>query len=36
VDYFRSARNNQPGDQPLGDDSGWGRAGDPGRLWSLE
>lgn len=34
VDYFRSSRSNQPGDQPLGDDSGWGRAGDPDTLWS--
>jgi mannonate dehydratase len=36
VDYFRSSRSNQPGDQPLGDDSGWGLAGDPDKLWSLE
>ena len=36
VDYFRSARGNQPGDQPLGDDSGWGLAGDPDKLWSFE
>lgn len=36
VDYFRSARNNATGDQPLGDDSGWGLAGDPNRLWSFE
>jgi mannonate dehydratase len=36
VDYFRSARNNKPGDQPLGDDSGWGRAGDADKLWSFE
>src|SRR5260221_7979402 len=36
VDYFRSARSNQPGDQPVGDDSGWGLAGDPGRLWTYE
>jgi len=34
VDYFRSSRSNQPGDQPLGDDSGWGLAGDPDKLWS--
>jgi len=33
VDYFRSSRSNQPGDQPLGDDSGWGLAGDPEKLW---
>jgi mannonate dehydratase len=36
VDYFRSSRSNQPGDQPLGDDSGWGLAGDPDRLWTLD
>ena len=34
VDYFRSSRSNQPGDQPVGDDSGWGLAGDPDRLWT--
>ena len=36
VDYFRSSRGNQPGDQPVGDDSGWGLAGDPDKLWSYE
>ena len=36
VDYFRSSRDNPPGDQPVGDDTGWGRAGDPGALWSAE
>jgi mannonate dehydratase len=36
VDYFRSSRSNQPGDQPVGDDTGWGLAGDPNRLWSYE
>ena len=35
VDYFRSSRN-VPGDQPCGDDSGWGLAGDPNRLWNYE
>ncbi len=35
VDYFRSSRN-QPGDQPVGDDAGWGLAGDPDRLWTYE
>lgn len=34
VDYFRSARNS-PGDQPVGDDSGWGLAGDPDQLWTV-
>ena len=36
VDYFRSSRSNQPGDQPCGDDAGWGLAGDPDKLWTLE
>jgi mannonate dehydratase len=36
VDYFRSATSNRPGDQPVGDDTGWGLAGDPDQLWSLE
>ena len=36
VDYFRSSRSNQPGDQPVGDDTGWGLAGDPHQLWGYE
>jgi mannonate dehydratase len=36
VDYFRSSRSNQPGDQPVGDDTGWGLAGDPNKLWTYE
>jgi mannonate dehydratase len=36
VDYFRSSRSNKPGDQPVGDDAGWGMAGDPDRLWTIE
>jgi mannonate dehydratase len=36
VDYFRSSRSNQPGDQPVGDDTGWGLAGDADRLWTFE
>lgn len=36
VDYFRSSRSNQPGDQPVGDDTGWGLAGDPNQIWSYE
>lgn len=35
VDYFRSSRN-LPGDQPCGDDSGWGLAGNPNHIWSYE
>ncbi len=36
VDYFRSSRSNQPGDQPAGDDSGWGLAGDADKLWTYD
>jgi mannonate dehydratase len=36
VDYFRSSRSNRPGDQPVGDDAGWGLAGDPNQLWTDE
>lgn len=36
VDYFRSSRSNQPGDQPVGDDAGWGLAGDPDKLWTYD
>jgi mannonate dehydratase len=36
VDYFRSSRSNRPGDQPVGDDSGWGLAGNPNELWTYE
>jgi len=36
VDYFRSSRSNRSGDQPVGDDSGWGLAGDPDELWTYE
>jgi mannonate dehydratase len=36
VDYFRSSRSNRPGDQPVGDDMGWGLAGDADQLWTYE
>lgn len=36
VDYFRASRSNRTGDQPVGDDAGWGLAGDPERLWSYD
>ena len=36
VDYFRSSCDNQPGDQPVGDDTGWGLAGDPDKVWTYE
>lgn len=35
VDYFRGA-SDAGHDQPVGTDRGWGRAGDPDRLWTLE
>lgn len=36
VDYFHSSRSNLPGDQPVGDDAGWGLAGHPDELWTYE
>jgi mannonate dehydratase len=36
VDYYRSSRSNRPGDQPVGDDYGWGLAGDPDKIWTYE
>ena len=36
VDYFRSSRSNLTGDQPVGDDSGWGLAGDAEKIWTFE
>jgi mannonate dehydratase len=36
VDYFRGAAPKGHDDQPTGTDRGWGLAGDPNRLWSLE
>ncbi len=36
VDYFRGGSPAARDDQPTGTDLGWGRAGDPDRLWSLE
>ncbi len=35
VDYFQAAASGSC-DQPTGTDSGWGRAGDPDRLWTVE
>jgi mannonate dehydratase len=35
VDYFQSAGPDSH-DQPTGADTGWGRAGDPNQLWTLE
>lgn len=36
VDYFKQAANNPRANQPIGDRQGWGIAGDPDRLWSVE
>ncbi|MGH8020345.1 MAG: mannonate dehydratase [Opitutaceae bacterium] len=36
VDYFRGGGHIGPDDQPLGADWGWGLAGDPDRLWTLD
>jgi mannonate dehydratase len=36
VDYFRGGAPGAPDDQPTGTDWGWGLAGDPDNLWTLE
>jgi mannonate dehydratase len=36
TDYFKGGSYNPRDNQPTGGESGWGRAGDPNRLWSLE
>jgi mannonate dehydratase len=36
VDYFKGGAHNPRDNQPTGSDAGWGRAGDPAQLWSLE
>jgi mannonate dehydratase len=36
VDYFRGGAHNPPDNQPTGTDQGWGLAGDPNQLWTLE
>jgi mannonate dehydratase len=36
VDYFNQSADNRPVDQPTGGVHGWGRAGDPNKLWSYE
>jgi mannonate dehydratase len=36
VDYFRDGSHKSRDDQPTGTDRGWGVAGDPNRLWSLD
>jgi len=36
VDYFARSAANRRDDQPIGDNSGWGYAGDPEKLWTYE
>jgi mannonate dehydratase len=36
VDYFRGGAHNPNDNQPTGTDQGWGLAGDPDRLWTVE
>jgi mannonate dehydratase len=36
VDYFKGGSHNHSDDQPTGGRQGWGYAGDPENLWSLE
>jgi len=36
VDYFHQGQDNDPDNQPTGGQSGWGRAGDPNKLWAYE
>jgi len=36
VDYFRGSKGGPNDDQPTGDDYGWGLAGDPNQLWTLD
>lgn len=36
VDYFRGGVDNPASDQPTGADAGWGLAGDPNTLWTLD
>jgi mannonate dehydratase len=36
VDYFKGGAHNPRDNQPTGTERGWGLAGDPNKLWSLE
>jgi mannonate dehydratase len=36
VDYFKGGAHNPKDNQPTGTDQGWGLAGNPNQLWSLE
>jgi mannonate dehydratase len=36
VDYFKGDAHNPKGNQPTGNNQGWGLAGDPNQLWRLQ
>src|ERR1700721_845980 len=36
VDYFKQSPGNSRTDQPIGDLHGWGYAGDPNKLWTVD
>lgn len=36
VDYFNKGRQTNNNNQPIGDDQGWGLAGDPDKLWTVK
>jgi len=36
VDYFKGGAHSSRDNQPTGTEQGWGVAGDPGKLWTLE
>ena len=36
VDYFNRGNHENKNDQPIGDDSGWGFAGNQDRIWTVE
>ncbi len=36
VDYFKSGVHKPGDDQPIGTEQGWGLAGDPNRLWTVD
>jgi mannonate dehydratase len=36
VDYFKGGAHNPSDNQPTGTEQGWGRAGDPDKLWTLD
>src|SRR3990172_2791568 len=36
VDYFKGGAHNPNENQPTGTDAGWGLAGDPDKLWTVE